>query len=234
MSAPKRDQAADAQDLYDDRSKNYDSSHHVRLAKHVVELAKVQPGERVLDLACGTGLVTYPASIAVGASGSAVGVDISSGMLAQANAKLPKHGLKNITFYYHSITELDSLDAIKGQQFDVIICCSALVLLEDAAAALRQWTTYLKPGGRLVTDVTHPLNLSSGLVFERVGRRLQRPLPWYREPFQKPEDLRSIMEAAGLNPVEVIFLSIYDIEGTERLEDYIMPSFDKPKNPQRI
>ena len=123
-----------------------------------------------------------------------------------------------------------SLEAVKDKKFDVIICCSALVLLEDAAAALKQWTTFLKPRGRLVTDVTHPLNLASGLVFERVGRRLQRPLPWYREPFQKPEDLQSIMEAAGLKPVEVIFLSIYDIEGTDKLEDYIVPSLDKPKS----
>ena len=100
MSASKRNQAEDAQDLYDERSHNYDSSHHVRLAKHLVELAKVQPGEEVLDLACGTGLVTYPASDAVGASGSVVGVDISSGMLAQANAKLSNMSRKMLHFTF--------------------------------------------------------------------------------------------------------------------------------------
>ena len=84
-----RNQAADAQELYDDRSIKYDDSHHPRFARHMVELANPRAGERVLDLACGTGLVSYPASTAVGPSGEVIGVDISSGMLRQAEAKKP-------------------------------------------------------------------------------------------------------------------------------------------------
>jgi ubiquinone/menaquinone biosynthesis C-methylase UbiE len=216
-----RNQTRDAQDLYDERSVKYDDSHHPRFARHCVELAKVQPGEHVLDLACGTGLVSYCASKAVGPSGSVTGVDISTGMLAQAEAKKPKHDLQNVTFQKHSITELDTLDALKDKQFDLITCCSALVLLPDPAGALKQWVTFLKPGGRLITDVTHPNNLISGLAFERVGIALQQPLPWYRLPFQKAEDLCDIMKAAGLHSIDVKLISLMDVDGSDDLEDYI-------------
>lgn len=224
----KRDQSKDAQDLYDERSQKYDDSHHPRFAKHTVELAKPQPAEEVLDLACGTGLVTYYASSAVGPTGNVVGVDISTGMLREAEDKKPKHSLQNVSFHKHSITELDTLEAVKDKKFDLIICCSALVLLRDPAQAVKHWTTFLKPGGRLVTDVTHPNNLISGTVFEHVGNRLGCPLPWYRLAFQSGEDLKKVMEAAGLHNVDIKLLSQLDIPGTEKLEDYICP-LSRPK-----
>lgn len=224
-----RNQAADAQELYDGRSDNYDESHHPRFARHMVELIRPQSGDNVLDLACGTGLVSFPASTAVGPSGSVTGVDISSGMLAQAEAKKAEHDLQNVSFHRHSITELGSLDATKDKQFDIITCCSALVLLEHPADALIQWVTYLKPGGRLIVDVTHSQNLTSGVAFERVGRILEKPVPWYRLAFQKPDDLREIMEAAGLHNVDIKFMSQLGGDGTDKLEDYIRPSFSDPK-----
>lgn len=222
-----RDQAQDAQDLYDDRSAKYDDSHHPRLAKHYVEMAKIQAGEHVLDLACGTGLVSYLASTAVGPTGSVVGIDISTGMLAQAEAKKANHKPANVSFYTHSITALDSLEAIKPGTFDVVACCSALVLLERPGEALKQWTTYLKPGGRLITDVTHIQNLLPGTIFEAVGRRIERPLPWYRLVFQKPDDLVSIMEAAGLSKIDVTLVAVdRTSENSDDLQEYIRPLSD--------
>lgn len=223
-----RDQSKDAQDLYDSRSGKYDDSHHPRFARHTVELAKPQPGEDVLDLACGTGLVSFYASEAIGSSGSVIGIDISTGMLNEAEAKKSKHRYQNVEFHNHSITDLDTLTAIKDKKFDLITCCSALVLLPEPQQALKQWVSFLKPGGRLITDATHPNNLISGLVFERVGNALQRPLPWYRLPFQTPQDLHSVMEAAGLHSVDVKLLAQQTIQGTEALADYICDP-DKPK-----
>lgn len=198
-----RNQAKDAQDLYDDRAANYDASWHDRFSSHVVQLLHLKPGEHVLDLACGTGLVTFKAAEVVGPSGHVVGVDISTGMLAQAHAKLKDHTADNIQFYNHSITDLDSLPQLHGRTFDAITCASALVLLPQPEAAIKQWTKYLKPGGRLITDATHPRVLLPGIVLERVGRSLNLPVPSYREPFQEPEDLAKIMRAAGLIDVEV-------------------------------
>ena len=219
-----RDQAQDAQDLYDDRAFNYDDSHHPRFARHMVELAKVQPGESVLDLACGTGLVTFLTSSAVGANGNVIGVDISKGMLAEARTKKTSHALDNVEFYQHSMTDLQTLAAVKNQQFDLVTCCSALVLLEHPVEALREWTSYLKPGGRLVVDATHIQNLTPGIVFERAGRRMGRPLPWYRLNFPDHHSLRQAMEQAGLTNVEITFLSQIapsGLDGSEDLKHYI-------------
>jgi 2-polyprenyl-3-methyl-5-hydroxy-6-metoxy-1,4-benzoquinol methylase len=215
-----REQVADAQDLYDERSERYDNSFHVRFAKHFVEMANIQTGESVLDLACGTGLVSYFASTAVGPTGTVVGLDVSTGMLQKAKNKTSSHHLQNTAFYLHSITDLDTLSELKVGSFDVITCCSALVLLQDPAHAIKQWSSYLKPGGRMIVDVTHTNTLAPGFALEAVGRRLNRPLPWYRAAFQKPEDLKLMMEDAGLHSVKMSFVSQMDIEGTDRLEDY--------------
>lgn len=171
-------QAEDAQRLYDGRGVKYDDSFHPRFARHMVELIQPQAGEHVLDLACGTGLVSYPASIAVGPSGSVTGVDISRGMLAEAETKRSMHRPPNVTFHRHSITELDSLAALRGRQFDVITCCSALVLFPYPGDVLKHWVPYLKSGGRLIVDVTHPQNLTAGIICEKVGNLLSRPVPW--------------------------------------------------------
>nr|POE65174.1 demethylmenaquinone methyltransferase [Quercus suber] len=201
------DQALDAQNIYDERSSAYDDSWHPRFAQHIVHLAKIQPGHDVLDLACGTGLVTYLASTIVGPSGSVTGIDISGGMLKVAEAKRTNHHLSNIELSQHSITELDSMNSISGKKFDIIICASALVLLEDPGLALQSWASFLRPGGRLVTDVTHPASQLPLITLERVGQELGRPVPWHRVPFSQAEDLQRLMESAGLDAVETILLS---------------------------
>lgn len=220
-----RDQAKDAQDLYDGRAANYDASWHDRFSSHVVQLLDLKPGERVLDLACGTGLVTFKAAERVGPLGQVVGVDISTGMLAQAHAKLQDYTLDNVQFHNHSITELDSLSELQEHTFDAITCASALVLLPHPEAAITQWAKYLKPGGRLITDATHPGVLLPGMVLERVGRTLNLPVPSYREPFQGPDDLAKIMHTAGLVNVEVMCISqLKSRDGSNDLQSFLAGS----------
>lgn len=224
-------QAQDAQYLYDDRSVRYDDSHHPRFAAHMIELAALKPGEHVLDLACGTGLVTYIASIAVGPSGTVIGVDISSGMLAQAHAKLKNHQPENVKFFTHSITDLDSLDALKGKTFDVITCCSALVLLEHADDALKHWTTYLRPGGRLVVDAIPTQTMLSGIVLERVGKRLGVHIPYYRYWVESAQSLVDALKEAGLADVDIMTLALLNgasKDGKEGVDSYRYDP-DKPR-----
>lgn len=221
----KRDQAKDAQDLYDGRAAKHDASWHDRFSSQVVQLLQLKLGERVLDLACGTGLVTFKAAERVGPSGHVVGVDISTGMLAQAHAKLKDHTLENVQFHKHSITELDSLPELQEHTFDAITCASALVLLPGPESAIKQWAKYLKPGGRLITDATHPRVLLPGMVLERVGRIMNLPVPSYREPFQGPDDLANVMRSAGLVDVEVMRISqVKSRDASEDIQSFLAGS----------
>lgn len=219
------DQAKDAQRLYDARATRYDASFHQRFTTHIVQLLQPKPGELILDLACGTGLLSFKAAQLVGSSGRVCAVDISSGMLAEAYIKLAAHDIDNIRFYQHSITQLESLPELEGCKFDAIACTSALVLLPHTEAALKSWTKYLKPGGRLITDVTHPRTLLTGIILERVGRAMNAPVPSYREAFQKQEDLTVVMHAAGLVNVKVMRMSQHSSRnGTESLEGFLSGS----------
>lgn len=222
LTMSNNNQAKDATTLYDDRASTYDASFHDRFSSNIVQLLNLKPGEHVLDLACGTGLVTFKASNVVGPSGCVVGVDISTGMLAEARAKLKNHAHSNVELYQHSITKLDSLEALRDRKFDAITCASALVLLPRPGAALKQWMNYLKPEGRFITDATHPRVLLPGIVLERVGRALNLHIPWYREAFQRPEDLTKMMQEAGLINVEVRRVSqLNSRDGSDELQAFV-------------
>lgn len=187
-------------------------------------MASPKPGQNVLDLACGTGLATLSAAKVIGPSATVIGVDISSGMLAQAQKKVEnKPNFQHVAFYQHSITDLDTLEVVKQRKgtFDLITCASALVLLPEPVEAVKQWVDYLKEGGKLVADVTHIQSQLPGITYERVGQRLGAAIPHHRINFKKPEDLRHVLEHAGLKDVKVIPVAQSAIEGTDDLKDYL-------------
>lgn len=214
-------QASEIGSVYDNRAESYDASWHPRFARHMVEIAKLKPGEAVLDLACGTGLATLCASTAVQEHGSVVGIDISAGMLAQAKKKLQHHDINNVELHQHSITDLDQLAGLHGKRFNAILCCSALVLLQHPGAAIKQWATYLKPGGRIVVDVIHPQDQLPGITFERVGKRCSLPVPFYRLNFSGPADLRQMCEQAGVSRVEMLSVSQVDTPELSDLKHFL-------------
>lgn len=204
--ASQEDQAATARRMYNARSSQYNDSWHPGFAQWMADTASLNPGERVLDLACGTGLLTFAAANAVGPSGSVIGVDISDGMLAEAAARLEKENIQNTQFFNHDITTLSSLDAVKEGSFDAITCASALVLLKDPKATLQEWLKYSKPGGRLVVDTTHPSNLPSGMAWEKVYLRLGLTPFHSRLWSQSEETFMTLLNEAG-----------YDIDNTRIL-----------------
>jgi ubiquinone/menaquinone biosynthesis C-methylase UbiE len=93
-------------------------------APGLIELAALQSGERVLDLACGTGVVARHAAAKVGGTGHVTGLDLNAGMLAVARALPPPPGA-SITWVEGSAVAMDIPDA----SFDVIVCHSTLAIL---------------------------------------------------------------------------------------------------------
>lgn len=131
---------------YDERSSNHDNSvWHRKTALRLVEDLPPRLGDRVLDIATGTGTIAFHAASLVGASGRVVGVDLSEGMLAQANAKLSASGLHNLEFVLADAEDLE----FPTHSFDRIYCASAFFWMLDPAATLKHWHDLLKPGGRL-------------------------------------------------------------------------------------
>src|SRR5918993_2487820 len=121
-------------------------------AADLVRRAGLQPGERVLDVACGTGIVARLAAEHVGAQGAVVGLDLNTAMLAVARG-LPRLPGAPITW-----TEASALDMpFRDATFDVVVCQLGLQIFPDRPQALREMRRVLVPGGRLLLSVFGPL-----------------------------------------------------------------------------
>jgi ubiquinone/menaquinone biosynthesis C-methylase UbiE len=130
-------------------------------------------------------------------------------MLDQAKAKKEREPdvWSNVQLHLHDITKIDEIAGVEENSFDVITCASALVLLSDPQAAVNLWTRFLKSGGKLITDVPHPSNLIDGMVIERVGRRLEMPVPYNRAWVTGEESLPQLLRAAGLEVEKCISMA---------------------------
>ncbi|KAI9845905.1 MAG: hypothetical protein M1837_004441 [Sclerophora amabilis] len=95
--------------IYDERSGSYDESFHPRLAADFIDWANLKPGENVLDLACGTGVIALHAKEKVGERGAVVGVDVSDGMLDEARRKAGQDGL-DVTFMNRDMSSVTQRD----------------------------------------------------------------------------------------------------------------------------
>jgi ubiquinone/menaquinone biosynthesis C-methylase UbiE len=110
--------------------------------------ASLAPGERVLDVACGTGLVSFAAAQAVGPAGSVLGIDISGNMVDAARRRAEERKVP-IAFARMDAEEL----ALPDAAFDVALCSLGLMYMPDPERALREMRRVLRPGGRVVVAV---------------------------------------------------------------------------------
>jgi enediyne biosynthesis protein CalE5 len=115
----------------------------------LVELAAVRAGNRVLDIATGSGEPALTAARAVGQSGRVVAVDMSPGMLAIARERIDAADLKNVELV-ESDAELLRLDP---HSFDVVLCRWGLMFMPDLDGVVRAMHLALKPGGYFATAV---------------------------------------------------------------------------------
>ncbi len=112
-------------------------------------LAALQPGERVLEIACGTGLVTWPAAEAVGPNGHIVATDISERMVERTAAEAAHRRLSQVLCRRMDAESIDEA----ADAFDVVLCALGLMYVPDVAKALGESQRVLAAGGRLVAAV---------------------------------------------------------------------------------
>jgi len=115
----------------------------------LMELSALAHGERVLDVACGTGLVTFRAAEAVGSTGSVTGTDISEGMIEQCTALARERGVAHAVFQRMAAEQLDFPDG----SFDAVLCGLGMMYVTDFAGSIREMFRVTRPGGRAVSAV---------------------------------------------------------------------------------
>lgn len=167
-------------------------------AAALLEVADPGRGERVLDVACGTGIVTRLAVERVGADGSVAGLDLNPGMIAVARTAVPDPSIK---WYEASATSIPSPDS----SFDVVLCSLGLQFVPDREAAVREMHRVLAPGGRVAIGTVAPTP-----VFEILEQALTRHVnptagAFVRQVFSlaDPDALRGLLVGSGFTNVGV-------------------------------
>lgn len=133
-------------------------------AKDLLAAARLQPGERVLDVACGTGVVTRWAAGVVGPTGTVAGLDINPGMLAKAREKCPAD--YSIDWYEGSVESMPLPDGA----FDVVLCQMGLQFVPGKAAALGEMHRVLTGGGRALLTVPGPAPELFSIMMDGLAR----------------------------------------------------------------
>lgn len=172
-------------------------------APRLVEVADIRPAEHVLDVACGTGVVTRLAAERVGGAGRVVGLDLNAAMLAVARSLPPAPGA-HIDWCAASVLAMPLPDAA----FDVVLCQQGLQQFPDRPAALGEMRRVLRSPGRLAASVWGRLERSPGMaaLVEALERHVSGAAADNRRaPFAlgDADELGSLVEAAGFRDVLV-------------------------------
>jgi SAM-dependent methyltransferase len=175
------------------------------LSERVLDLAAPKEGERVLDLACGTGLLARTVAPIVGSSGAVVGIDVLPEMLAVARS-LPAPDGATIEWVEGDATALELADA----SFDLVLCQQGLQFFPDREATAAEIRRVLVQGGRFVAAVWQGIEHQPfWRGFTGVETRNLAPMGLAPEdvtlPFSwgDPEALRALLEGSGFDGVEV-------------------------------
>lgn len=174
--------------------------------EHMLDMAGVGAGHRVLDVAAGAGEQTLAAARRVGSGGHVLATDISPAILEYARRAARAAGYENV-----EVLELDGErhDTLPAESFDVAISRVGLIYFPDQQRALTGLRNCLKPGGRIAVTVysTPERNAFFSIPVGIIRRRaeLPPPLPGQPGPFSLGAHgvLAAALERAGFRDVEV-------------------------------
>jgi ubiquinone/menaquinone biosynthesis C-methylase UbiE len=169
------------------------------MAEELIARASLRSGERVLDVACGTGVVTRLAKEKVG-SGPVTGLDLTPGMLAVARSVTP--GEMAITWQEGNAESLPFPD----NSFDVVLCGLSLQLMPNRVTALREMKRVLDSGGRLLLSTPGRMPAPFGAIEGALARHLGPEAAGFVKAvfsLHDPQVLQTLMSEAGLKEIHV-------------------------------
>ena len=180
------------------------------VTRQMLDLACIQPGQRILDIAAGAGEPAVSAAERVGPSGYVLATDISEGIMELARQVAQERGLNQIETRTMDGEKLDLPDA----SFDAVLCRLGLMYMPNPVTALHEWRRALKPDGRVAVVVfsTPDRNdwgaVPAGIIRQRA--QLPPPAPGQPGPFSlgQPGLLEDIFLQAGFNTPEIRAVSV--------------------------
>ena len=176
-----------------------EGTRHPRDANLLLESVPLHSGQKILDIATGTGLVAIPVAQKVGSEGYVIGIDMSPGMLYQARLKVEAASLQNIELIEADADYINFSDS----SFDAIFCCEAIMFLTDIPTSLHSWYRFLKPGG-FVAFTCPPETAYMASVYKSIcAKFLGISLPHILEPLGTPEKCHNLLQQAGFRNIEL-------------------------------
>lgn len=171
-------------------------------AEDVIALAQLEPSDRVLDVACGTGTATHIAAKRVAPKGSVAGLDVDPGMIEVARAKPLSADAAPVTWHCEDALKMPFQDG----SFDVVLCLQGVQFFPDRVAGLMEMHRVLSAAGRLAASVWRAIEHCKGhdalaKVLQRHGIEAQAA----RRPFSlgDAEELVGSTREAGFRKVKV-------------------------------
>jgi ubiquinone/menaquinone biosynthesis C-methylase UbiE len=175
------------------------------VSERLVEMAGVEPGARVLDVACGLGEPTLTAARAAGEGGSVVATDIAPDMIALARERAAEAGIENVEFIEIAGNDLDFPD----DSFDAAVSRWGIIFEPDGEGVAAKVRGFLKPGGRFAisswgTPEQVPfLSIPMRTAMQRLG--VPPPPPGTPGPLSRPtpDAIKGLLAGGGFSDVDV-------------------------------
>jgi ubiquinone/menaquinone biosynthesis C-methylase UbiE len=170
------------------------------VAADLLRAANLQLGERVLDVACGTGIIARLAAEQVGSTGKVFGIDFASDMIDVARATAASSEPR-IEWRQGDAAALPFPDG----SFDVVLCQMGVMLFADKPAALSEMRRVLVAGGRLALNTPGAINRPMALLADALARHIDPNLAGFvRAVFSMddPSEHEQVLRASGFTDVE--------------------------------
>lgn len=186
-------------DIYENPSTRFFSFCGDQVAKYL----KAGPGQKVLDIAAGTGCSSIALAQTVQSNnGRVTCIDLSEGMLKKAQQNIKRAGLDNVDYHIMDGQKLD----FKSNYFDYINCSYGIFFMPNMNAALQSWFRVLKPGGRILfTSFTEkaftPLTTLFLELLSEFGISLPDP-EW--QLLKKADDCKTLLEQNKFESIEIV------------------------------
>ncbi len=170
------------------------------IAEDLVAGARLRPGEQVLDVACGTGIVARLAAGQVAPSGAVTGADINPGMIAEAERACA--ALSNASWHEADASALPMPD----DSFDVVFCQMGLQFFPAKLPALKEMRRVLRPGGRVLVNTPGPMPALFAVIRDAVASHVgPKPAAFLDAVFSihDPDEYTELLRSAGFGQPEV-------------------------------